>query len=280
MTSCAVVGLGAAAGGCGSAQTAGHTADPVIRAADVVAQAPGYRMAGTVTVKSPVGPVTATLDGVVDRADRTGSFVTSESVLGHTIKLDEKFSRLTFYMHAPATPQLAQVTHGKPWMKIDMSRMLGSMGLSSLPTSGTDPSQFVDYLRAVGTHTKQLGTATVRGVPTTHYRSTIDLDRYAKLVPPAQRAGAAHGIAALESALGSHTLPVDVWIDGQHRLRQMSMTMAECAAGQRLSMQLTMALYDYGQQAKPQLPSAAQTYDATPALSRLTSKVKLGCPTT
>ena len=92
--------------------------------------------------------------------------------------------------------------------------------MSESPT-GTDPSQFVDYLRAVSSSTKSLGAATIRGVSTTHYRATIDLTRYAKLVPPSQRAAAQRGISTLESALGSHTLPIDAWIDRKNLVRRI-----------------------------------------------------------
>jgi hypothetical protein len=186
------------------------------------------------------------------------------------------FSGLTFYIHAHGLPQLARLTGGKPWLKFDMSRMLGAMGIGALPT-GTDPSQFVDYLRAVSSSEARTGTGIVRGVATTRYHATIDLDRYAKLVPVAQRATAQRAINTLESALGSHTLPIDVWIDRHHMVRRLGLTFAECVSGQRVHLGMQMDLYGYGPQPQPALPSARRAYDMTPLMAASLSKLKFGC---
>ena len=42
-------------------------------------------------------------------------------------------------------------------------------------------------LRAVSEEVEELGTEDVRGVETTHYRTTVDLRRYPDLVPPDRR---------------------------------------------------------------------------------------------
>jgi hypothetical protein len=173
-------------------------------------------------------------------------------------------------------PALAKVTAGRPWVKFDMSRMLGAMGLGSLPTS-TDPSQFVDYLRAVGSSTKSLGTAMVRGVSTRHYHAEIDLSRYVKLVPAADRATARRGIANLEAALGGHTLPMDAWIDRTRLVRRVSFSFPECVQGQHLRVGMTMDLYDYGPQKPTAMPPDSQALDITPLITSSLSQIKFGC---
>lgn len=260
--------------GCGS--SAPKTVDPVARAADVTAAVPGYRIAATMSVSTPSGPATTQLSGVYNRSDRTGQLTAAESVAGRRMSFTEVFSALTFYLHAVGFPELTQITGGKPWLKFDMSRLLGAMGLGSLPT-GTDPSQFVDYLRAVSTSTKRVGMTTVRGIATTHYHATIDLTRYPKMVPRSQRATAARGISTLESALGSHTMPIEAWIDHHNLVRRMRLQFPECVASQRLSVGMTMDLYDYGPQPSTAVPRAADAYDVTPLLTSTLAKVKFGC---
>jgi hypothetical protein len=261
--------------GCGS--SGASRSDPVVRAAYVTAGVPGYRIAAQMNVNSPLGSVAISMNGVYDRVNRRGQLSAAESFAGKKINLTEIFSGLTFFMPTSAIPQLSKVAGGKPWLKFDMSRMLGAMGLSSLPT-GTDPSQYVDYLRAVHASPKRIGSARVRGVATTHYHATIDLSRYADLVPSAQRAAAERGISTLERALGSHSMPVDAWIDHGNLLRRLAFRVPECVDNVRLSTSMTMDLYDYGTQRPASLPAAADAYDITPLLSSTLSAIHFGCP--
>jgi hypothetical protein len=260
--------------GCGSSSS--QTDNAVVRAADVTARVPGYRMSATMQVSTATGTQKMQMAGVVDRANRTGQFTEHATTLGRQLNLTFVFSALIFYMKAAGIPQISKVTGGKPWVKFDMSRMLGAMGLGALPTS-TDPSQFVDYLRAVSSSTKSLGTATIGDVSTTHYHATIDLSRYTKLVPASQRAAAQRGISTLESALGSHTLPIDAWIDHKNLVRRINLNFAECAAGQHIKMSMLMDLYDYGPQQPTQMPAASDAFDLTPLLTSALSQIKLGC---
>lgn len=274
-TSTVLISLLAAviAGGCGSSSSP----DPVARAADVTARVPGYRIAATMTSStSTSGTQHLVMTGIFDRASRSGEMTTTDDVAGRQVKFTEVFNGLTFYLESGNLPQLSRLTGGKHWLKLDMSRMLGAIGLSSLPTN-TDPSQFVDYLRAVSSSTKKLGADRIRGVATTHYHAVVDLRRYAGLVPSSQRAAAARGVRTLESALGGHSLPMDVWIDHQNLVRRLAFAFTECVAQQHLQFGMTMDLYGYGPQTQPRLPSSSDTYDLTPLLSSRLSQIKFGC---
>ena len=269
----AVPGIAGLIEGCGSSQTV----TAVTRAADVTTAMPGYRISATMSMTTPVvGRMQLRMNGVYDRPARAGSMTAAETVGGRELRFTELFSGLTFYMHATGIPQLSRLAGGRRWLKFDMSRMLGAMGIGALPT-GTDPSEFVDYLRAVSSSETRMGTATVRGIATTGYHATIDLDRYSRLVPSAQRSTAQRGIDTLESALGSHTLPIDVWIDHRHMVRRLGLMFAECVSGHRIRFDMRMDLYDYGPQAPPSLPKATQVYDITPLMAASLNKIKFGC---
>jgi hypothetical protein len=272
----AAVVIGIVVGGCGSSSHTIASSGPVALAADTTAHVPGYKLAGVVSVSTPAGPATTSMSGAFDRTNRTGELTSTETVAGHRLNFTEVFSALTFYLRAAGIPQMTRLTGGKPWLKFDMSRLLGAMGLGSLPT-GTDPSQFVDYLRAVSSSTTRVGSAVVRGVDTTHYHAVIDLARYPDLVPQSQRAAAARGISTLEDAVGGHSLPIDVWIGHDNLVRRISLGFAECVANQRLRVGMTMDLYDYGPQKPTNVPSADQAYDITPLLTSTLGKIKFGC---
>ena len=279
-----VIALGAiaaaiTAAGCGSSssKSAGLT---LRRAADVTAQATGYRISGYGTVTVQKGPqhavATMSMAGSFDRRDRLGAITTITHVLGHEVRIRELLQRFTVYMAAGSLPRGTLVSHGKPWLKLNISSALPGGGLSSLPTA-TDPSQFVDYLRAVSSSTTKLGTTTIRGVRATHYHAVVDLSRYPSMVPPAQRHAVRQTIKALETATGVHTLPLDVWIDDHHLVRRERFTMTECVAGLHTSVRMTSDMYDYGPQPKPRIPSASQVYDLTPLASAALRQAKLGC---
>ena len=264
----------AALGGCGSSRP---TNTSVIRAADVTAQAAGYRMSGTGSISGGVaGTIPLALAGSFDRKDQIGALITSVQVGGRQIQIPELLSQLTVYMSAAVIPGGLRGTGGRPWVKIDMSRTLGTVGASSLPTA-TDPTQFVDYLRAVSSNTTRVGTDTVRGIKATHYRATVDLDRYPGLVAASRRPAVTRSVKQLEALLGRHTLPLDVWIDDHSLVRRLGLTLAECVGKAKASFSLTMDLYDYGPQPKPRIPARSGVYDLTPLVTAGLKHAKLGC---
>lgn len=265
--------------GCGAANAVKEAVDPVAKAADVTGKVQGYKVSADMTVSTPAGQVSATISGDMDRANHTGQMTARESVAGQTMTIAERFSGLSFYMDTSGLPGADQLTHGKRWLKMDMARTLGSMGLGSLSTTGSDPSQFVDYLRATGANTEKLGSDTIRGVAATHYHAVADLNKYVNLVPQADRAAAEQGISTLKTALGTHTMAMDVWIDGQKLVRRLKFGVPECVNSQKLSLNMTMDLYDYGPQPATQVPSDSDAYDITPLLSAAMKNTKTGCGT-
>ncbi len=112
---------------------------------------------------------------------------------------------------------------------------------------------------------------------TTHYRALVDLDRYPNLVGPTRRAAVKRSVKQLETTLGEHTLPLEVWIDERSLVRRLGLSLTECVSKVKSSFSLTMDLYDYGPQAKPRIPPRAQVYDLTPLLTAGLKHAKLGC---
>ncbi len=265
---------------CGSSSSSSKLASPVIaRAADVTGQTPGFKFTeyGTVTVSAPqqvVIPLSMT--GSYNRPARSGEVSGVIHAAGRTVNIKELFSHFTLYMSAADLPNVATVTGGRPWLKLDISAALPGGGLSSLPTS-TDPTQFIDYLRTVSSSITKLGQATIRGVPVTGYRAVIDLDRYPSLVPPAQRSGVRRTIKTLEASLGQHSMPVEVWIDAHNLVRREKLSFTQCISNVHQSINLNIDLYDYGPQPAPRIPGANEVYDATPLAAAALSHQKLSC---
>jgi hypothetical protein len=275
-TAAAAIGVAVAVSGCGATSAISGEVDPVAKAATTTAHAPGYRMSATIDATSGGATVHATMAGVFDTAHHTGAFTQRESVAGQTISIAERLSGTTVYMRLPEQSGLDHVTGGKPWVKLDFSRTLGAEGLGGLPTQGTDPTQFLDYLRTVGAKTTKLGTATVNGVQTTHYHVLINLDNYPNLFPPSRRATATRGVASMERLIGTHILPMDAWVDSGNLLRRMSFSFGECVNSQHLNMAMSMNLSGYGPQTVPAAPPSSRTYDLTPLIVSSVKKLTQG----
>ncbi len=262
-------------GGCGS--SSGSNTGVVARAAADTATVPGYRIAALLTLtSSATGETAVALTGAFDRANNLAQFTTVAGAGGQPVRISEIVSGGTVYMGAEAFPNGVRLSGGKRWLKLDTTRARAAIGVTSLPST-SDPTQFIDYLRAVSTATYSKGTQLIRGVPSAHYHATIDLDRYPDLVSAAQRPSVASSVKTLESALGGHTLPVDAWIDAQGLLRRISLTFGECVANAHLTFSMTMDVFDYGPQARPRVPATRDVYDLTPVIARALRHVKLGC---
>lgn len=111
---------------------------------------------------------------------------------------------------------------GKRWMRVDAAKAAEAAGLdtSALLQSGQDPAQAISQLGAVSGDVEKVGEEKVRGVDTTHYRATVDFDRYPSLVPASQRAAVRASMRRLEKLMGSSTAPVDVWVDDDDLVRR------------------------------------------------------------
>src|SRR5437016_1391658 len=127
------------------------------------------------------------LAGTFNRANGLGRFLTVGLVNGRRFEIAELVSPLAVYTGASALPNGTRLTGGKPWLKLGLSQAIRASALSTLPTE-SDPTQFVDYLRAVSSATSSRGLDLIRGVQAAHYHATIDLDRYPNLIPKARRA--------------------------------------------------------------------------------------------
>ena len=69
---------------------------------------------------------------------------------------------------------------GKEWLGFDLDKSLAAAGLSGLDMSQLqqqDPSQTLRLLRASSTRVTKAGKAQVRGVETTRYKATLDLEK-------------------------------------------------------------------------------------------------------
>ena len=134
-----------------------------------------------------------------------------------------------------------------------------------LQFANNGPHSTLDYLKAVAGAIETVGTDEVRGVSTTHYRTNVDLTKYAKLVPEAQREQLSSMLDQLVRQTGLRQIPVDVWVgeDGLVRKLEMTMTMTEPGTNQTAAASMSYEMFDYGKPVHITLPLPAETVDVT-----------------
>ena len=113
-------------------------------------------------------------------------------------------------------------------------------------------------LRSVGS-VQTVGTETVDGVSTTHYKATIDLAKAADTVGgPAKEA-----VQHLIDKGGPSYVPVDVWIGDDGLVRKLTVDETVSNDGETATLHLTLDLSDYGTRRERHRAAVGDTLDAT-----------------
>ncbi|MFJ7152423.1 hypothetical protein ACIQVT_30240 [Streptomyces sp. NPDC100445] len=170
----------------------------------------------------------------------------------------------------PSRGKQDAVPGGKTWAKIDLKRLAqrGSAGRSQV----SDPAEPVRYLKNVGSEdVTRVGTQTLDGTRTTHYRVSVPVSVLSS--------GDAARERELREQLGKSRLPVDLWLDGQGRLRQESVRVTlhplvhKTPGRQDTAVTSTTVLRfsDYGTEARVTAPPARDTADVTDKVARTTA---------
>jgi hypothetical protein len=282
----AATGLVIALSGCSGSSAVSSVVDPVAQAAQVSELAPGFKasLSEEITPPGSSEAVTGSGTGIFDQRDHRGALSLQINAEGHSSTAETQYSDLALYMRLPSSSsQASSITHGKPWIKLDLRGVSAALGInfSALTDSSasSNPGQLLSYLKAASGQVTRIGAEQVQGVPTTHYRATIEYDRYAGRVAPAQRAAASQSVAALERLTGTHSQLVDVWVDGQHRVRREELTFHECLPGVPGTSQIHLQIEfsDFGVQAMPAVPPSSEVADITSYVAEKLKHVKLGC---
>jgi hypothetical protein len=154
---------------------------------------------------------------------------------------------------------------GKEWMKLDLRRGQSSMGLdfAGAEQFGQSASEQLRMLKAVSGEVTEEGTDQVAGVEATHYSATVDLRRYPDVMPEDQREAARRGIERLIELTGQSEVPVDIWIDGEERVRRLEMTQSVRQGAVEGEMDITVEYVRFGVPVDVDVPDDDDVFDAT-----------------
>ena len=243
--------------------------DPIAQAATVSSNTPGYRiqMGFTITSADLGGPISGSASGIVDPPDHAASMSLgmdmsqvpqAAQTLG-TPKLQMGMVLLgqDVYVKFPrALLDQLPTLGGKPWIEINVAKVGGLPGLSSLNNpSMTDPGDVLGELRSGAQGVTNLGEQVVNGVQTTHYQGELSLNRLLGNVPSSIR-------PILQQITKGEGISLDVWIDAHSLVRRVvtSFTLGT-ATGPALEETATADFSNYGPQTRPSPPPASQVTD-------------------
>jgi hypothetical protein len=241
----------------------------IAASADKAAAAKTARMSGGVTIEARGQTKTLPLDGALDFETGAFQFTYDMGDLGFPGMTDAKIeARMVdgvMYMNLGELGSTA-MTHGKSWLKMDFAAL--GLGKSSAGGLGNaNPGGTLDALRGAG-DVETVGTETVRGVETTHYRAMIDPKRAIDQAPERLRDQVRKGLETFDG-----TIPVDVWIDGDGQARKISMEMSNTKAGK---IGMTMEYYDFGVAVNVNAPPADDVFDFSQIMGGLRGFAGLG----
>ncbi|MCF3963332.1 hypothetical protein [Streptomyces fuscigenes] len=272
----------AGAGSTGSAGSGGANSAAVQSAYQKTSDAKSAKMTIATTVGGVGGSQSLSLtgSGVIDLA-KGASDVTLH--LGSQ-QIQERTVDGMLYEKLPPAAAKQLLPAGRTWLKLDLKKVAGTLGSGSGATAGmSDPAAPFSYVKNLsGQDVTKVGTETVNGTKTTHYRVSVDVT---KLSP-----GNSAQARMLQQQLGDR-LPVDLWLDDQGRIRQEEVKAKVNTSGgaspsapssqspssqspgastppQQLALDSKLQFSDFGTQANVSAPPAAQTADMTKKITQ------------
>ncbi|MEV0220249.1 hypothetical protein [Streptomyces sp. NPDC050704] len=216
--------------------------------------------------------VTARGEGVMDLEEGDSRMtLTSQGQ-----KTEQRVLDGVVYQKAPAEQRSQlRLPRDKTWMKIDLAR-LNRSGSGSAGGQVSDPAESFAYTKGVNDReVTKVGTDTIDGARTTHYRVKADVAALAEGDPAEEK--------ALREQLGTSSLPLDMWLDDQGRLRQETVRLSlrpqtgdAPKQNETVTSTTTLKFSDFGTEAGVEAPAAKDTVDVTSKLARSTQSPAAG----
>jgi hypothetical protein len=165
--------------------------------------------------------------------------MTLEGNGGSTTTVDTIIDGAVMYLRSAVFQQV--LPQGKEWVRVDLAQLARQNGvnLGSLLDSNPTPNGALAYLRGASGNARELGKEKVRGVETTHYRASIDLEQAARRAKGSTR----ESIRRVIDVAGVRSLPVDVWVGDDGYVRKVTYRQHSSS---NQSAKITMELYDFG----------------------------------
>lgn len=152
---------------------------------------------------------------------------------------------------------------GKPWMALTEQTAADSpmLGFLDQLRSQVDPRDSLKNLGSTVKDVEKVGTEEIRGEDTTHLRGRVDLSDEAIADAPADLRDS---LRQAQEQFGAEGYPVDVWLDGEGRVRRFEygMNMPIPGGGET---KVTLDLFGYGDDPEIEVPKPEDVEEGDPA---------------
>ncbi len=249
-------GSGAADGGPGQAGTTatgskpGPDKAPAEAARRTFAAGTARGWLKTVTTVEGLAPSTMTGSGTIDFRRKCSQMNITIDSSGRKLTVLVIYDGAMVYEKLP--PEMVGAST-RPWIKLDLSKLLGS-GAGDGQFGANDPGSVIAYLYGTDKIT-EVGSEPVRGTPTTHYKGSIDPKRAAEQVPPESRD---EYLKFLQETGSGEIMPADLWVDEQGLIRRLQFQGEATVQGRHSASTTTIEYYDYGSPVTIQLPPPSE----------------------
>jgi len=229
----------------------------IAQAAEKTQGEPGGRVSMRAVVSN--GSKTVAMRGrmVFDDEDRSRALVTAAvPETGEKFQMRMVSDGTKVYL---SSPRFGSLPDGKKWLGVDFGFAL-EQGEESLVPGNPDAEGELELLKGVSDDIRKLGKEDVRGVSTTHYRSTI---------PVAEQAQHMQDLGADETAErfeeNASPAKVEVWIDAKGLVRRMRViqSLPQLEDGKVTTTDMRMNFFDFGIDPEIDVPDSSEVFDAT-----------------
>jgi hypothetical protein len=187
-----------------------------------------------------------------------GAVAESLREAGAPTTMDARYLPDGYYVNMGSA--MASQIGGKHWIKYsydDLAKLAGGAGSYLKDTiQNNNPVKSVDAALA-SPDSKKVGTQTVRGVPATHYTSTVDVREITGKQVPNLTAAEQSELRDTFAKAGVTSETIDLWVS-KDNLPVEAVVMASTKAG---TMKTTTYYSDFGTPVTAQAPAASDTVD-------------------
>lgn len=256
--------VGACGGRGGTTVEADKPIDAVLASTERMAQEKSSKVTFVMKMDAEGELVEITGDGAFDYTNATGTFVMDmPEIQGTKIgRIEAVLVDNVLYEKFP--PELAANLGGKPWIKIDLKQAMGADLTQMAQAQSSNPTQ-IAALTLGAERVEEVGTEDVRGVATTHYKVTINLQ---KALAEAEDPELKKVVEQAAAVYATDTIPMEIWMDDDGLPRRMrfimdmsQMEVPEADGAMTGTMDITMDMFDFGTEVTAVAPPADQVTD-------------------
>ncbi|WP_353944174.1 hypothetical protein ABII15_22835 [Streptomyces sp. HUAS MG91] len=260
-------GGGSGASGTKAASGDARAARAVTAAYQKTAKAGSAKVAMTMRTPSALGGGSVRLSGtmgwnptVMDMTMKGSGIDTRGADLPGTMRMIMRDGA----MYVDGGAAAAEKTDGKRWMKLDLAGLGAQAG--GLGSMDQDPARQIAVLLD-SPNLKHLGSATVDGERTEHYKGTLTVEEMMKSNDAPKVLGADERARLLKNVekAGIKDYDTELWVNKDDLPVRMDVTM-DSPQGR---VQVSETFSDYGAPVRVDVPPAGQTYDLMDSFAKL-----------